>query len=47
MSTLLLAFALLCGVPVGVIIGLVLGSRLYRATRRRRDGGDVDYSGGV
>ena len=45
MNTLLLAAALLCGVPVGLIIGLVLGIRLCRVTRRRDD--DLDYSGGV
>lgn len=45
MSTLLLAVALLCGVPVGLIIGLVLGAKMYRVTRKRDD--DLDYSGGV
>ena len=45
MNTLLLAAALLCGVPIGLIIGLVLGAKMVRARRRRDD--DLDYSGGV
>ena len=45
MNTFLLTAALLCGVPVGLVVLLVLGVRLYRATRQR--GGDLNYSGGV
>jgi hypothetical protein len=44
MTALLAALMLLCGLPVGFVIGLVVGTRMYRAAVREDD---VDYSGGV
>lgn len=44
MSALVIGGALLCGVPLGFIMGLITGARIYRETRRRDD---IDYSGGV
>lgn len=44
MTVILFAAALLCGVPLGFILGLITGAKVYRETRRRDD---VDYSGGV
>lgn len=41
---LLLAFALLCGVSVGAIIGLALGWVVFAP---EPDAPDIDYSGGV
>lgn len=44
MSALLIAGAMLCGVPLGFIMGLLAGAKIYRETRRRDD---IDYSGGL
>ena len=41
MGVLLLAAALLCGVSVGVVVGLALAHRALRKPD------DIDYSGGV
>lgn len=43
MSVFLLALAFLCGVPLGMILGMVLVWRMNVPER----GDDVDYSGGV
>jgi hypothetical protein len=43
MNVLLLAMAFLCGVPIGIIIGIVVFWRMNVPER----GDDVDYSGGV
>jgi hypothetical protein len=46
MSALVIAAALLCGVPLGFILGLIAGARMYRGTERPGDD-DLDYSGGL
>jgi hypothetical protein len=44
MILLLLAFAFLCGVPIGIILGIVL---LWKVNVPERDDADIDYSGGA
>lgn len=44
MNTLLLTLAFLCGVPIGIILGLIVAWRMYRPERGDRE---IDYSGGV
>lgn len=44
MTVLLLAIAFLCGIPLGIILGMVL---VWRMNVPERDDRDVDYSGGV
>ena len=45
MNTIVIAAALLCGVPLGFILGLITGARVYRGTGSKDD--DLDYSGGL
>lgn len=45
MTALLAAMMLLCGLPIGFVIGLVAGARMYRGAIQRDD--DIDYGGGV
>lgn len=42
MTVVLIAAALLCGVPIGFIVGILTGARMHRAAQD-----DIDYSGGV
>lgn len=42
MTTLVAAIALLCGVPIGLIAGVVLGTRMVR--NRRQEEFDGGYS---
>jgi hypothetical protein len=44
MILLLLAFAFLCGVPIGIIFGIVL---VMKMNVPERDDADIDYSGGA
>lgn len=49
MSAIVIAAALLCGVPLGFIAGVVAGARMYRpvtAAAQAKDD-DPDYSGEV
>lgn len=41
---LLLAFAFLCGIPTGIIIGAII---VLRVNVPERGDEDIDYSGGV
>lgn len=43
MTAVLLAVALLCGVPLGFIVGVVAGARMYRKVAED----EPDYSGEV
>lgn len=37
MTALLIAGAMLCGIPLGFIMGLLAGAKIYRETRRIDD----------
>jgi hypothetical protein len=43
MNVLLLAMAFLCGVPIGIIIGIVV---FWRMNKPARDNDELDYSDG-
>lgn len=45
MMAVLAGAAMLCGIPIGFIIGVMAAKHVYRSAIHRQD--DPDYSGGV
>lgn len=44
MSAIVIAAAMLCGVPAGFIAGVIVGARMFRQVHPKDE---PDYSGGV